>query len=474
MEILHSKMCPGKGDYCMKNKIIKQKRYLCNIVRNLHKEFCVLHPDIPVSYSFWCRNLPFWIVRRKVTPRDTCGCTYCFNIALLVQALDRMKELGVGQVQNVYFVKCKEKNISYKPYKNTQIGHFFKCIHKNSKSEKKKSVTKTVKQKYTKHLSEVVLEFEESVFKSLKHKDRSLQEYIQISKKKLELKQNKVMIHMDFKMHAADTLIFVSDSPATQCRNKTRYYFLATKLHHLYPKINKCSWNYWESAHSKGAPDCVGGVTKRTADRLREISSDSDDDLALKSFVRRKAKVPRLHYEDVYSEDKAGLSSRISGMDLMPNNIVERRHYSDDSLDSSASHDTKNIYFLGRDKATKWKNKKPPVNVRTRSHNIVTHLPGSRGVASKLDQKRNVWFVDDEIVNLITIYTNIYITRIRDNYDRERDARLTGQIEIRALFGILYLIGVNRCSCHNILKLWDNSKGNGMECCYLTMSAHRF
>nr|CAI5833473.1 unnamed protein product [Callosobruchus analis] len=70
------------------------------------------------------------------------------------------------------------------------------------------------------------------------------------------------------KVHAADTLIFVNDRPTKQYRNKTMYYFLATKLHHLYPKIKTCSWNYWESGHGKGAPDGVGGVTKRTADRL--------------------------------------------------------------------------------------------------------------------------------------------------------------------------------------------------------------
>lgn len=39
-------------------------------------------------------------------------------------------------------------------------------------------------------------------------------------------------------------------------------------LHKLYPKISKFSWNYYEAGHGKGAPDGIGGVTKRTADRL--------------------------------------------------------------------------------------------------------------------------------------------------------------------------------------------------------------
>ncbi|CAH1973415.1 unnamed protein product [Acanthoscelides obtectus] len=202
------------------------------------------------------------------------------------------------------------------------------------------------------------------------------------------------------------------------------FYFLANKLHHLYPKIKECSWNYWESGHGKGAPDGVGGVTKRTADRLvaegkdissyeillnslqnniknityfsiddadinkisdlikkdsikpflgtmqvhqvkvedytagllrffrltlfdvqstsyfcgildysdedngytqiePEVSSDSDDDLRLSNLVCHKKKMQRIHYNDVYSDDEAGPSSKIYQQDLVPSNIIK-------------------------------------------------------------------------------------------------------------------------------------------------------
>nr|CAH7724830.1 unnamed protein product [Callosobruchus chinensis] len=396
-------------------------------------------------------------------------------------------------------MQCKENNIIYKPYETTQIGHFFKWTTKkecffDKKSQTEKCITKIIKLKYIKPLSEIIIEFEASVTKFLKHKGRSLHQHIQISRKKADLKQNEIMIHMDFsenyslkyaeetqafhfggsrqqiclhtvviyfklndtvqstsfctlsqslrhdapaiwahlqpilthisEFHTADTLIFVSDSPATQYRNKTMFYFLATKLHQLYPKVKECSWNYWESGHGKGAPDGVGGVTKRTADRLVsegkdicsyeilltslqnniknvtffsiddkdiakvsdlikkgnikpfvgtmqvhqvriddcttgllkfltlssfdikdmsyfcgmldysneikentqihiESSSDSDDDLPLNNFVRGKTTVHRIHYKDVYSDDEAGPSSRISEQDIVSSNIVE-------------------------------------------------------------------------------------------------------------------------------------------------------
>ncbi|CAH2011519.1 unnamed protein product [Acanthoscelides obtectus] len=281
-------------------------------------------------------------------------------MALLVQALNRMKVLTEGNVFEVTrtfccalreCLKCKDNTISYKPYQSTEVGHFFKWTTRKEsyfdKYQKQKSMTKTIKQKLIMPLNEMIFEFEGSIINFLKHKGRSLHQYNQISKKKESLMPNEVMIHVDFsenyslkhaeetqafhfggsrqqiclhtvviyfksngivhsksfctlsqslkhdvsaiwahlqpilsyisEVHVADTLIFVSDSPATQYRNKTMFYFLANKLHHLYPKIKVCSWNYWESGHGKGAPDGVGGVTKRTADRLvaegKDISS---------------------------------------------------------------------------------------------------------------------------------------------------------------------------------------------------------
>nr|XP_022911616.1 uncharacterized protein LOC111422633 isoform X1 [Onthophagus taurus]XP_022911617.1 uncharacterized protein LOC111422633 isoform X1 [Onthophagus taurus] len=65
-----------------------------------------------------------------------------------------------------------------------------------------------------------------------------------------------------------DTLHFISDSPSTQYRNKTMFYFLAIELPKLHPKVKNFTWNYLEAGHGKGAPDGIGGVTKRTLDRL--------------------------------------------------------------------------------------------------------------------------------------------------------------------------------------------------------------
>lgn len=132
-------------------------------------------------------------------------------------------------------------------------------------------------------------------------------------------------------------------------------------------------------------------------------------------------------------------------------------------------------FYNGKDGVTKW-NKTKPVLTRTVGHNIIHHRPGPRLEARENKSKIEILnlFVSENITKAITDSTNIYIISIRDLYARDRDARLTNEVEMRAFIGILYLIGVLRCSRKNVHQLWDNSTGNGLESCYLTMSEKRF
>lgn len=135
-----------------------------------------------------------------------------------------------------------------------------------------------------------------------------------------------------------------------------------------------------------------------------------------------------------------------------------------------------NSYYVGKDKITKWSKSCPKKSVRTRSENIIIHLPGPKKHASKIvsEDKLLDLFLDSNVYKIIVSCTNIFINHLKSNFQRERDARCTDETEIRALFGLLYLIGTLRSSRKNASLLWDNSKGNGLESCYLTMSEKRF
>lgn len=149
---------------------------------------------------------------------------------------------------------------------------------------------------------------------------------------------------------------------------------------------------------------------------------------------------------------------------------------SDGDLSDDTEEEGLQSYFIGKDGVTKWRKEHPPKNVRTRAHNIISQLPGPKGAAreAKSEIQALDLFISNDVLSIITTSTNIYIEVVRQKFARDRDARLTNMIEIRAFIGLLYLIGSLRSSRKNLHQLWDNSKGNGLESCYLTMSEQRF
>lgn len=133
-------------------------------------------------------------------------------------------------------------------------------------------------------------------------------------------------------------------------------------------------------------------------------------------------------------------------------------------------------FYWGKDKITKWKKDRPNTQVRTRSQNIIKLFPGTKGnarnVRSEIDCLK--LFINDTVIEIITVSTNIYIDKIKNNFQRFRDARRADKREIAAFVGILIFIGTFRSSRKNLRQIWDNSKGSGIEACYLAMSEKRF
>lgn len=156
---MNSRMYPGKKDYCSKNDNIKQKRYLNDTMANLHKKFLKHHPTMPVSYAFWCKNRPFYIVSRNVSARDTCGCIICINMSLLIQSLSRIMVISQNDPSSVIsslccenktetcFLRecpaCKCKKILYKDHDPSLKTHYFKWgTHKETYLDKKQEKRK--------------------------------------------------------------------------------------------------------------------------------------------------------------------------------------------------------------------------------------------------------------------------------------------------------------------------------------------
>lgn len=109
-------------------------------------------------------------------------------------------------------------------------------------------------------------------------------------------------------------------------------------------------------------------------------------------------------------------------------------------------------------------------------NNIVLHLPGPKNKARETRNEIEIFdlFFDHAILGIVNTCTNIMIDKAKENFSRDRDATHTDIVEIKAFIGLLLLIGSLRCSRKNLCDLWDNSTGNGLESCYLSMSEKRF
>ncbi|XP_055839580.1 piggyBac transposable element-derived protein 4-like [Episyrphus balteatus] len=147
-----------------------------------------------------------------------------------------------------------------------------------------------------------------------------------------------------------------------------------------------------------------------------------------------------------------------------------------ESDDDNSPQESNDRYFIGKDKTTKWKKARPNLQTRVRSENIIKLLPGTKGDGrhAKTEIECLNLFINDAAIGVVTHCTNIWIEKNRNHFQRDRDARNTNETEIRAVIGILFLIGTFKSSRKNTHKIWDNARGSGIEACYLAMSEKRF
>ncbi|CAH0731021.1 unnamed protein product, partial [Brenthis ino] len=101
------------------------------------------------------------------------------------------------------------------------------------------------------------------------------------------------------------TLHFISDSPSSQYRNKKIFHMISS-LHIYLNSVDTITGNYSESGHGKGAPDGVGAVIKRTADRAVSQGhdiKDLDDFLTVMNQNLKKIRLKIISEYDVFEKD---------------------------------------------------------------------------------------------------------------------------------------------------------------------------
>lgn len=132
-----------------------------------------------------------------------------------------------------------------------------------------------------------------------------------------------------------------------------------------------------------------------------------------------------------------------------------------------------NCLLSGRDNQTVWDIHYENRHAKTPVRNIVTRKRGVKGSAKEKKIPSECWslYIPDDLVGKIVIYTNKYISKIRQNISRPRDATDTNLDEIKALFGLLYLAGTWKSSHVSVDDLWA---ADGPVIFRITMGKNRF
>ena len=112
---------------------------------------------------------------------------------------------------------------------------------------------------------------------------------------------------------------------------------------------------------------------------------------------------------------------------------------------------------------------------KTPSRNLLKFYPGPRNNASHIEDELQAFLllITNEMIEEIVGCTNMYITAVQSNYDRERDAKITTKTELKAFLGLLVLSGVKRAGHVSFLELWATD-GSGIEIFRACMSYNRF
>ncbi|XP_030752697.1 piggyBac transposable element-derived protein 4-like [Sitophilus oryzae] len=166
--------------------------------------------------------------------------------------------------------------------------------------------------------------------------------------------------------------------------------------------------------------------------------------------------------------------------------VIEENLYNSDSEQSVDGDDPNETnweeikdddhrFYVGTDNSTIWINKTGAIPSKTREKKIIFAGPArhARNTPTELDAFSI--FITDNILDDIVRFTNIYIEKKRSiaEYHRERDSKYTTRAEIKALFGVLFLISVKKGTHANVLELWSTD-GTGMMTLRAAFSYKRF
>ncbi|KAL1258954.1 hypothetical protein QQF64_009531 [Cirrhinus molitorella] len=106
----NSRLTAGKSQTITRGKIKKQKRFLNDTMKNLHRRFLFESPDCKISYSLFCRMRPFWVVQPSIADMESCLCKVHENLGFLVEKLHSLRLIGSTDLEEMAESVCCDPN----------------------------------------------------------------------------------------------------------------------------------------------------------------------------------------------------------------------------------------------------------------------------------------------------------------------------------------------------------------------------
>ena len=210
-----SRATSGKKETVTRQKKKRQKRYLLQPLKVLHKQFITEYQkDKKMSISTFRRLKPFWIVKPRIQDRETCLCKLHENTRLMHSVL---KHNGFLEEQSILDVvkstvcdenskdccyrecpKCKDKCVVFLPENNKPLNLSWwewKTVTENYKG---KEIKKAVKKKNNGDLHMLKSTYAEHIAKISSHIFNINTQFSECKKKKESLNHNELFVHIDF------------------------------------------------------------------------------------------------------------------------------------------------------------------------------------------------------------------------------------------------------------------------------------
>lgn len=209
----NSKMCPGKKD--VKQKV--QKRYLAAPLKRLHQKFCVQNSS-KMCFTTFKRLKPDWIIKPKLSNRDTCACEKCDNFQILVETLHKLGLISTKNSCDILEKICCKPVLESCVYRTCNKCQSQEAITINEAilndsvsydqfvkvSEKKvikgeEKVVKSTKRKVCKGIvSDLIGEYNKQVSLFLKHEFCKKHQFKALKSIRDNLQSNETLIRVDF------------------------------------------------------------------------------------------------------------------------------------------------------------------------------------------------------------------------------------------------------------------------------------